>query len=103
MTTPPPDKPVDFTASDILSADVWTGRTPSPWSESMSSAPRSRSTSRTCAASPSSECMRRNLELLRDATVSDCAFLAALIGEDLTFADGAGRAQRAWPSAGPRP
>ena len=26
MTTPPPDKPADFTASDILSADAWTGR-----------------------------------------------------------------------------
>ena len=30
MTTPPPDKPADFTASDILSADAWTGRTPKP-------------------------------------------------------------------------
>src|SRR2546429_550240 len=26
MTTAPPDKPADFTASDILSADAWTGR-----------------------------------------------------------------------------
>ncbi len=30
MTTPPPDKPADFTASDILAADAWTGRTPKP-------------------------------------------------------------------------
>src|SRR5436190_1201674 len=30
MTTAPPDKPADFTASDILSADAWTGRAPKP-------------------------------------------------------------------------
>ncbi len=30
MSTPPPDKPADFTASDILSADAWTGRAPKP-------------------------------------------------------------------------
>ena len=30
MTTPPPENPADFTASDILSADAWTGRTAKP-------------------------------------------------------------------------
>ena len=30
MTTAPPDKPAEFTASDILSADAWTGRAPKP-------------------------------------------------------------------------
>jgi hypothetical protein len=30
MTTPPPDNPADYTASDILSADAWTGRAPKP-------------------------------------------------------------------------
>src|SRR6266513_1468348 len=87
MTTPPPDKPADYTASDILSADAWTGRVPKPVLGMdvvcTKIAVDFQNMRRDCV----DECVRRNLELLRGATGSDCAFLAALNTEDSTIAD----------------
>ncbi|MGH8276407.1 MAG: PAS domain S-box protein, partial [Steroidobacteraceae bacterium] len=87
MATPPPDKPADFTASDILSADAWTGRLPKPVLgldvACTKIAVDFQNMRRDCV----DECVRRNLEVLRDATGSDCAFLAALQPDELLIQD----------------
>jgi hypothetical protein len=87
MTTPPPDKPADFTASDILSADAWTGRVPKPVLGIDVVCTKIAVDFQNMSRDSVDECVRRNLELLRGATGSDCAFLAALNPEDSTIAD----------------
>ena len=87
MTTPPPDKPADFTASDILSADAWTGRVAKPVLGIDVACTKIAVDFQNMNRDSVDECVRRNLELLRGATGSDCAFLAALNPEDSTIAD----------------
>src|SRR6266480_3581063 len=87
MTTPPPDKPADFTASDILSADAWTGRVPKPVLGIDVVSTKIAVDFQNMRRDSVEECVRRNLELLRGATGSDCAFLAALNPEDSTIAE----------------
>src|SRR6267142_2537402 len=87
MATPPPDKPADFTASDILSADAWTGRVPKPVLGIDVVCTKIAVDFQNMTRDSVDECVRRNLELLRGATGSDCAFLAALNPEDSTIAD----------------
>src|SRR6202047_3011896 len=87
MTTPSPDKPADFTASDILSADAWTGRGPKPVLGIDVVCTKIAVDFQNMRRDTMEECIRRNLELLRGTTGSDCAFLAALNPEDSTFAD----------------
>src|SRR5437773_2401171 len=87
MTTPPPDKPADFTASDILSADAWTGRVPKPVLGMDVVCTKIAVDFQNMRRDGVDECVRRDLELLRGATGSDCAFLAALNTEDSTIAD----------------
>src|SRR2546423_1197617 len=87
MTTPPPDKPADYTASDILSADAWTGRVPKPVLGMDVVCTKIAVDFQNMRRDGVDECVRRNLELLRGATGSDCAFLAALNTEDSTIAD----------------
>src|ERR1700719_1663590 len=87
MTIPPPDKPADFTASDILSADAWTGRVPKPVLGIDVVCTKIAVDFQNMRRDSMQECVRRNLELLRGATGSDCAFLAVLNPEDATFAD----------------
>jgi len=87
MATPPPDKPADFTASDILSADAWTGRVPKPVLGIDVVCTKIAVDFQNMNRDSVDECVRRNLELLRGATGSDCAFLAALNPEDSTIAD----------------
>src|SRR3977135_850477 len=87
MATPPPDKPADFTASDILSADAWTGRVPKPVLGIDVVCTKIAVDFQNMTRDSVDECVRRNLELLRGAPVSDCAFLAALNPEDSTIAD----------------
>src|SRR5215470_2640338 len=87
MTTPPPDKPADFTASDILSADAWTGRAAKPIVGIDVVCTKIAVDFQNMRRDSLEECVRRNLELLRGATGSDCAFLAPLNPEDSTFAD----------------
>src|SRR3989440_12720377 len=78
MTPPPPDKPADYTASDILSADAWTGRVPKPVLGMDVVCTKIAVDFQNMRRDGVDECVRRNLELLRGATGSDCAFLAAL-------------------------
>ena len=78
MTTVPPDKPADFTASDILSADAWTGRAPKPVLGIDVVCTKIAVDFQNMRKQDLDETIRRNLELLRDATGADCAFLAPL-------------------------
>src|ERR1700733_11776645 len=87
MTTPPPDKPADFTASDILSADAWTGRAPKPVVGVDVVCTKIAVDFQNMRRDTVEEGVRRNLELLRGATGSDCAFLATLNPEDVTIAE----------------
>ena len=87
MTTPPPEKPADFTASDILSADAWTGRAAKPVVGIDVVCTKIAVDFQNMRRDSMEECIRRNLELLRGATGADCAFLAALNPEDGSIAD----------------
>ena len=87
MTTPPPDKPADYTASDILAADAWTGRAIKPVVGIDVVCTKIAVDFQNMRREGMQECVRRNLELLRGATGADCAFLAPLNPEDGTFAD----------------
>src|ERR1700752_766360 len=87
MTTPPPEKPADFTASDILSADAWTGRSPKPFVGIDVVCTKIAVDFQNMRREGMDETIRRNLELLRGATGADCAFLVALNPEDGTIAD----------------
>ena len=75
MATPPPEKPADFTASDILSADAWTGRTPKPVLGMDVVCTKIAVDFQNMRKESVDECLRRNLELLRGASGADCAFL----------------------------
>src|SRR5580704_5745719 len=87
MATPPPDKPADFTASDILSADAWTGRAAKPVVGIDVVCTKIAVDFQNMRREGMEDCVRRNLELLRGATGSDCAFLAALSPEDGTITE----------------
>ena len=84
MTTPPPDKPADFSASDILSADAWTGRKPVLGIDVICT--KIAVDFQNMQRDSMEECVRRNLELLRGASGADCAFLAGLNADDGTIA-----------------
>src|SRR5437879_2760540 len=87
MTTAPPDKPADFTASDILSADAWTGRAPKPVLGIDVVCTKIAVDFQNMHRDSVDECVARNLELLRSATACDCAFLAPLNPEDSTIGE----------------
>jgi len=87
MATPIPDKPEDFSASDILSAEAWTGRAPRPVVGIDVVCTKIAVDFQNLKRESLDDCLRRNLELLRDATASDCSFLASLNPDDLTFSD----------------
>ena len=87
MTTPPPEQPADFTASDILSADAWTGRAAKPVVGIDVVCTKIAVDFQNMRRESMDECIRRNLELLRGATGADCVFLAALSAEDGSIAE----------------
>src|SRR5262249_11441997 len=87
MTPPPPEKPADFTASDILSADAWTGRAQKPVLGIDVVCTKIAVDFQNMRRESLEECVRRNLELLRGATGSDCAFLVALTPDEFVVAD----------------
>ena len=84
---PPPDKPADFTASDILSADAWTGARPKPVLGLDVACTKIAVDFQNMRRDEVEECVRRNLELLRGATGCDCAFLAALAADEPLIQD----------------
>src|SRR5580704_8217074 len=87
MATLPPDKAADFTASDILSADAWTGRTPKPVLGIDVVCTKIAVDFQNMRRDSLEECLRRNLELLRGASGVDCAFLAAMTAEEPVITD----------------
>src|ERR1700724_2327538 len=87
MTTLPPDKPADFTASDILSADAWTGRVAKPVLGIDVVCTKIAVDFQNMRAESVDECLHRNLNIVRGATVYDCAFLAPLNPEDSTITE----------------
>jgi diguanylate cyclase (GGDEF)-like protein/PAS domain S-box-containing protein len=84
---PPPDKPADFTASDILSADAWTGRHTKPVLGLDVACTKIAVDFQNMRRDEVEECVRRNLELLRGATGCDCVFLAALDPDEPVIQD----------------
>ena len=84
---PPPDKPADFTASDILSADAWTGRHTKPVLGLDVACTKIAVDFQNMRRDEVEECVRRNLELLRAATGCDCVFLAALDPDEPVIQD----------------
>ncbi|MDB6091495.1 MAG: diguanylate cyclase, partial [Gammaproteobacteria bacterium] len=87
MSTLPPDKPADFTASDILSADAWSGRAPRPVLGIDVACTKIAVDFQNMRRETVDECVRRNLELLREATASDCTFLIAFRPNEVTIED----------------
>ena len=86
MSILPPDKPAEFTASDILSADAWSGRAPKPVLGIDVACTKIAVDFQNMRRPAVDETLRKNLELLREATGSDCAFAAVFGAEDpLTF------------------
>jgi len=76
MSSLPPDKTSEFTASDILSADAWNGRTSRPVLGLDVACTKIAVDFQNMRRPGVEETIRRNLELLREATSSDCAFAA---------------------------
>src|SRR6185312_1266278 len=87
MSILPPDKPAEFTASDILSADAWSGRAPKPVLGIDVACTKIAVDFQNMRRETVDECVRRNLELLREATASDCAFLIAFSPNELVIQD----------------
>ncbi|HET9390569.1 MAG TPA: hypothetical protein VFO44_13040, partial [Steroidobacteraceae bacterium] len=87
MSSVPTDKPAEFTASDILSADAWTGRLPKPVLGLDVACTKIAVDFQNMRKEQIDDCMRRNLELLREATATDCAFLAIFAPGELIIED----------------
>src|ERR1700680_214867 len=85
MSPPPPlrDKPADLTASDILSPNAWNGRSAKPAVGLDVACTKIAVDFQNVRRETLNECMRKNLELLREVTASDCAFAAALNPDEL--------------------
>ena len=78
MSSLPPEKTADFTASDILSADAWSGKAPRPVIGVDVACTKIAVDFQNMRKEGVADCLRRNLELLRDASATDCAFLLVL-------------------------
>ncbi|MDE2451072.1 MAG: PAS domain-containing protein, partial [Gammaproteobacteria bacterium] len=94
MSSLPPDKPADFTASDILSADAWSAKVPRPAIGVDVACTKIAVDFQNMRKEGVADCLRRNLELLREASATDCAFLLVMrpdepIVEDVQVARGA--------------
>jgi diguanylate cyclase (GGDEF)-like protein/PAS domain S-box-containing protein len=89
MSTPTPllDKPADLTASDILSPNAWNGRSATPVVGLDVACTKIAVDFQNMHRESVDECMKRNLELLREVTASDCVFAAAINPDDLTLKD----------------
>jgi diguanylate cyclase (GGDEF)-like protein/PAS domain S-box-containing protein len=82
-TTTPLLEPADLTASDILSPNAWNGRSAKPAVGLDVACTKIAVDFQNVRRETLDECMRKNLELLRDVTASDCAFAAALNPDEL--------------------
>src|SRR5215472_9331759 len=87
MSILPPDKPAEFTASDILSADAWSGRHTKPVLGIDVACTKIAVDFQNMRRDEVEPCVRRNLELLRGAAGVDCAFLAAIHPDEPVIQD----------------
>jgi hypothetical protein len=87
MSSVPPEKPAEFTASDILSADAWSGRVPKPAVGLDVACIKISVDFQNVRRESVDDCLRRNLELLRESTLSDCAFAAVFAPGELVIQD----------------
>jgi PAS domain S-box-containing protein len=87
MSSLPPDKPAEFTASDILSADAWTGRAPRPVLGLDVACTKIAVDFQNMRRDQIDDTIRRNLELLREATATDCAFLISFRPDEIVIED----------------
>src|SRR6202021_3732378 len=85
--TPLLDKPADLTASDILSPNASNGRSATPVVGLGVACTKIAGDFQNMHRDSVDECMKKNLELLREVTASDCVFAAAINPEDLTLKD----------------
>jgi len=84
MPSVPPESNVEFTASDVLSADVWSGKSPPSVVGIDVACTKISVDLQSLRRDTADATIQRNLQNLVDLTISDCAFLA-LIGEDAKF------------------
>ena len=88
MSSLPPDKSAEFTASDILSADAWNGdKVPRAAIGVDVACTKIAVDFQNMRKEGVADCLRRNLELLREATATDCAFLLVLRPDEPVFED----------------
>ena len=84
MSSVPQDSNVEFTASDVLSTDVWSGKSPPPVVVIDVACTKISVDLQNLRRESADATIQRNLQHLVDLSVSDCAFLA-FIGEDAKF------------------
>src|SRR5277367_5877127 len=84
MPSVPPDSNVEFTASDVLSTNVWSGKSPPTVVGIDVACTKIAVDLQNLRRESADATIQRNLQHLVDLTISDCAFLA-MIGEDLKF------------------
>src|SRR5580692_3789430 len=84
MPSVPPDSSVEFTASDVLSTDVWSGKSPPAVVGIDVACTKIAVDLQNLHKGSADATIQRNLQHLVDLTISDCAFLA-FIGEDAKF------------------
>src|SRR5580700_9731490 len=84
MSSVPQDSNVEFTASDVLSTDVWSGKSPPPVVVIDVACTKIAVDLQNLRRESADATIQRNLQHLVDLSISDCAFLA-FIGEDAKF------------------
>ncbi len=84
MPSVPPDSNVEFTASDVLSTVVWSGKSPPAVVGIDVACTKIAVDLQNLRRESADATIQRNLQHLVDLTISDCAFLA-FIGEDAKF------------------
>ncbi|MEJ0007350.1 MAG: PAS domain-containing protein [Steroidobacteraceae bacterium] len=84
MPSVPPDSNVEFTASDVLSTNVWSGKSPPTVVGIDVACTKIAVDLQNLRRESADSTIQRNLQNLVDLTISDCAFLA-FIGEDGKF------------------
>jgi diguanylate cyclase (GGDEF)-like protein/PAS domain S-box-containing protein len=84
MPSVPTDSNVEFTASDVLSTDVWSGKSPPAVVGIDVACTKIAVDLQNLRKGSADATIQRNLQNLVDVTISDCAFVA-FIGEDRKF------------------
>lgn len=87
MATAPQDKAAEFTASDILASDALAGRAPRPVLGLDVACTKIAVDLQSIRRETATDSIRASLELLREATGSDCAFIAIFADDSLKVND----------------